>query len=142
MDLLHRHYLIGPGRVQAGGVDGVDDGIPLHIRMEEPVHAELKKFPQNADGHGKAKRNHGQKEWRQIEGQLFIVVEQQHQRKAYRRRQKAVDGVEHGVPMGHVDIESIDLSQDLGRENEAEDRNFQGRRQLDPQPDLHPAWHI
>ena len=35
----------------------------LHIRMEEPVHAELKKFPQNADGHGKAKRNHGQKEW-------------------------------------------------------------------------------
>ena len=44
--------------------------------------------------------------------------------------------------MGHVDIESIDLSQDLGRENEAEDRNFQGRRQLDPQPDLHPAWHI
>ena len=63
VDLLHRHYLIGPGRVQAGGVDGVDDGIPLHIRMEEPVHAELKKFPQNADGHGKAKRNHGQKEW-------------------------------------------------------------------------------
>ena len=79
---------------------------------------------------------------KKVKGELFVVIEQQHHGKANGCGQKAVDGVEHGVPVGDVDIEGVDLAQNLRRENEAENGDFQRRRQLDSQPHLHPAWDV
>ena len=77
-----------------------------------------------------------------MEGQPVVVVEEQDHGKAHRRGQEAVEGVEHGVPVGHPDVEGVDLPQNLRREDEAQDRDLQGGGQLDAQPYLHPAGHI
>ena len=110
VDPLYRHDPVAAGGIQTGGVDGVYHRVPLHIRMEKTVHPKLEKLPQYADGHGKAESHHSQKERREVEGQLVVVIEQQHHGKAHSGGQKPVDGVEHGVPVGNSDIEGVDLT--------------------------------
>ena len=50
--------------------------------------------------------------------------------------------MEHGVPAGDADVESVDLPQDLRREDEAEHRDLQGRGKLDVELHLDPAGDI
>ena len=142
LNALDGHHLIGSGGIQRHGVDRVDDSVLLHIRVEEEVHAELKEFPQHADGHGEAERHQRQEEGRQVEGQPLVVIEQQDHGEAHGGGQEAVEGVEHGVPVGDVHIEGVDLPQDLRREDEAQNGDLQRRRQLDPQLHLEPAGDI
>ena len=59
IDALDGDGFVGVGGVQQHGVDGVDDGVLLHVHMEQHVHAELEELPQHADGHGKAEGGEG-----------------------------------------------------------------------------------
>ena len=77
-----------------------------------------------------------------MKGHPLVVIQQHHHGEPHRRGQEAVDGVEHGVPPGDHHVEGVDLSQDLRCEDEAEDGDLQGRRQLDPQLHLDPAGQI
>ena len=120
----------------------MDDGVLLHVRVQEGVHEKLKELPQNPDGHGKAESQQGQEKGGELKGQLFIVVEQDDHGEAHRRGQKAVEGVEHGVPVGDHHVKGVDLPQDLRGENEAQNGDLQRRRQLDAQLHLHPAGDI
>ena len=110
--------------------------------MEEHVHAELKELPEDADGHGKAKGHQRQEDGGEVEGEALVVVEEHHHGEAHRRRQEAVEGVEHGVPMGDHHVKGVDLSQNLRRVDEAEDGDLQGGRQLNVELHLNPAGHI
>ena len=120
----------------------MDDGVFLHIGMEKEVHSKLKKLPQHANGHGEAECHQRQEERRQVEGQPLIVVQQQYHGKAHGRRQEAVEGMEHSVPPRNDHIEGIDLAQNLRREDEAQNGDFQRRRQFDVQLHLNPAGRI
>lgn len=86
LDVVNGHHLVAPGGVQGDGVDGVDDGVLLHVRVQEGVHEKLKELPQNPDGHGKAESQQGQEKGGELKGQLFIVVEQDDHGEAHRPR--------------------------------------------------------
>ena len=46
------------------------------------------------------------------------------------RAEKAVEGMEHGVPIGKLDIVSLDLPQNFRRKDEQEDDDLQGVRDI------------
>ena len=50
--------------------------------------------------------------------------------------------MEHGVPVGDIHIKGVDLSQDLRREDEAQNGDLQRRRQFDMQLHLEPTGDI
>ena len=71
-DILQDHRPVAGGGVQRNGGDGVDDGVLLHTEVEKEVHGKLKKLPQHADGHGKAKGSERQEKGREVEGQPHV----------------------------------------------------------------------
>ena len=110
--------------------------------MEEHVHAELEELPEDADGHGEAEGHQRQKDGGEIEGEALVVVEEHHHGKAHGGGQEAVEGVEHGVPVGDDHVKGVDLAQNLRRVDEAEDGDLQGGGQLNVELHLNPAGHI
>src|SRR5699024_6694108 len=62
--------------------------------------------------------------------QLLIAVDNVQQGEADSGAQEAVEGVEHGVPVGELDIVGLDLTQNLRREDEQQHDDLQGVRDL------------
>ena len=122
---------VGHGGIQIHGVDGVNDRVLLHVHAEEIVSAEFKKLPQNPHSHRKAEGDDGQIQGRQLNGEPLVPVEHVHQGEADGGAQKAVDGVQHGIPVGHPDVEAVQLPQYFRRENEQQNDDLQGVRQDD-----------
>ena len=56
-----------------------------------------------------------------------------HQRKADGGTQEAVQGVQHGVPVGEGGVKGPDLAQNLSGEDEEKDDDLQGVGQIDLQ---------
>lgn len=121
---------VAVGGVQHHGGDGVDNGVLLHVHVEHPVHAKLKKLPQNAHGHGKAEGGQGHIYRRQLEFDAAVAVEDIDQSKACGGAEKAGGGVEHGVPVGVGDEIAAQLTQNFRREDEQQDDDLQGGGQL------------
>ena len=96
--------------VQHHGRNGVDDRVLLHVHVEKPIHPELKKFPQNADGHRKTERGQRHIHGRERKLDLCVAVQDVDQRKADRRAEKAVRRVEHRVPVGVLDEVALELA--------------------------------
>ena len=74
LNVIHRDGDVTFGRIQQHGLEGVDDGILLHVQGEEVVHGEFKKLPYNADGHGKAEGDNSEKYRRELNGEPFASV--------------------------------------------------------------------
>ena len=68
LDIWDGYNLVGAGDIQCGAVDGVNHCIPLHVCAQKEIHAEFKKFPQHADGHGETNGHQSQKQRGEIEG--------------------------------------------------------------------------
>ena len=104
-------------------------------RKKEMLHGALEKLPQYPHRHGKAEGHHRHIGGRQGKGgQLGVAVEDVHQGEADGGAQKAVEGVEHGVPVGENGVERADLAQDLGGVDEQEYDDLQGVRHVDMEP--------
>jgi hypothetical protein len=101
-----------------------------------------KNSPQHADGHGEAKCRQRHEKRRQREYQMIVVVENNDQRKAHRRGQKAVQRVQNGVPERNDDIKRVNFTQNFGGEDKTEHRDFQRGRQFNPQLHLNPAGDV
>lgn len=126
----------GDGSVAVGGVqhhggDGLHHGVLLHIHVEQPVHAELKKLPQHAHRHGKAERCQRHVDGGQLKLDAAVAVEDVDEGEARGGAQEAGGGVEHGVPVGIGDEIALQLAQDLRREDKQQDDDLQRGRQLD-----------
>ena len=98
--------------------------------MEEGIHAVFKKFPQHADRHRKAKGHQRHVQRREAEFFLLIAAQDIHQRKPERRAHKAIDGMQHRIPIGKLHIVVLQLAKDLGRKYEQQYDDLQHRRQL------------
>lgn len=71
-----------------------------------------------------------------------MPVEQIHEGKAHGRRQEPRGGMQHRIPYGDLDIECLDLSQDLRREDKHQYDDLKGIRQMDIQTPLQNIRHI
>ena len=129
-DVVDGHRGVAAGGVQHHGADGVYDRVLLHVQQEHLVHKALEELPQHADCHGEAEGHHRQIDRGELEGQTLVPVQNVQQGEADGRAEKAVEGMEHGVPIGKLDIVSLDLPQDLRREDEQQDDDFQGVRDI------------
>ena len=134
--------MIASGRIQHHAAESMENRILLHIQSHKLIHKAFEKLPHNSYRHGEAERYYGEKERRQIKGELLIVIEKQNKRKAYRRTEESVQRMQDCVPSGDHDVKSIDLSQDLRGKNKTKNRNLQSGGNLDPQFYLYPAWYI
>ena len=106
------------------------------------VHGELEELPQHADGHGEAEGGDRHEEGGQVEGHLFLPIEDIHQGEADGGAEEAVHGVEHGVPAGIAGIIGLDLPQNFGGVDEQEDDNLQGVGQINMKAPLkHGGQH-
>ena len=120
----------------------MDHRVLLHVQHHQLIHAALEELPQHPDGHGEAEGHDGHEHRGQGQGKLLRPVEHIHQGEADGGAQKAVEGVEHGVPVGDPLIVGVDLPQDFGGVDEAEDGDLQGGGQLDVELHLNPAGDI
>lgn len=100
---------IAAGGVQVHRIDDVNHGILLHIHAQKLVHTEFIELPQHPHRHGKAEGNNGQIQRRELEGKLVVPVQHVHQAEADGGAKEAVDGVQHGIPIGNADIEAVDF---------------------------------
>ena len=132
-DILDRHNLVAPRLIEFDGVNVADDRVLLHIQLHHAVAGVFKKLPHHADRHREAERDNRQIDRRELEGEMFALVEQIDQREADGRAQEAVDGMQHRVPMRHADIEAVQLAQYFSREDEQQDNHFQRGGQFDVQ---------
>ena len=83
-----------------------NDGVPLHIHAEKPVHAKLVKLPQGRHGDG----HQNGKEDAQSPVILILFVQQHRDVAAHQGEGHAAAQVEHLVPMGHQVIQLINAS--------------------------------
>ena len=133
-DVVNRDDLVAARLVELNGADGVHDGVLLHVKAEEIVSGVLEELPEHADGHGEAERDDRQIDRRELEGEHVALVEQIDQRKADGRAQKAVERMEHGVPVRHADVEAVELAEDFCGEDEQQDDDLHRAGQLHVQP--------
>ena len=99
-DIAGPDRMIAPGRIQHHAAESMEDRILLHIQSHELIHKTFEKLPHNSYRHGEAERYHGEKERRQIKGELLIVIEKQNKRKSYRRAEKSVQRMQDRIPSG------------------------------------------
>ncbi len=130
-DVVNRDDLVAARLVELNGADGVHDGVLLHVKAEEIVPGVLEELPEHADGHGEAERDDRQIDRRELEGEHVALVEQIDQSKADGRAQKAVERMEHGIPVRHADVEAVELAEDFCGEDEQQDDDLQRAGQLD-----------
>lgn len=140
-DILQHNGGVAARGVQHDGANRVDDGVLLHIEEEQLVHRTLKKFLDDAGGHRKAERHDGQIQRRQVEPRLAVAVQNVQQGKADGRAQKAVQRVQHRVPVGEGDVVRADLAHDFRCINEQQDDDLQRVRQGDVQLFFQDAGH-
>ena len=100
------------------------------------VHGELEELPHHPHGHGEAEGHHCHVEGAQVQRDPFGAVENVHQGKANGGAQKAVGGVEHGVPVGEGDVVVLNFAQNLRSEDKQQNDDLQGVRQFNAQPPL------
>ena len=105
----------------------VYDGVLLHVLEKDHVHAELKKFPDHTDGHGKAESDQGQIGGGQAEMGPVVPVQDIYQGKTHGGAEKAPDGVHDGVPVGIAHIVAAQLAQNLGGKDMQHDDDLQAR---------------
>ena len=130
-DAVDGHRDVAVGGVQHDGGDGVHDGVLLHIHVEEPVHAELEELPQHAHGHGEAEGRQRHVDRGQLELDTAVAVQNVDECEARGCAEKAGGGVEHGVPVVVGDEVAFQFAQYLRGEDEQENDDLQGGRQLD-----------
>ena len=114
----------------------MDDGVLLHVHMEQPVHGKLPELPQDAHGHGEAKGRHGTVDRGEVKLDAAVAVENVNHGKADGRRQKAAGGVEHGVPIGVGEIVALELPENFRGEDKEQDDDFQGVGEVNVEPAL------
>src|SRR5699024_1774567 len=85
---------------------------------------------------GEAEGCDGHVDWRQGQRNTLMAVEQIHQRESDGSAQKAVEGVEHGVPVGDNGVVGLHLPQNPGGENKEKDHNLQHIGQINLQAAL------
>ena len=124
-------------RVEHDGGDRVHDRVLLHVHVEQPVHAELKEFPQHADRHRKAECDERHVDRRQLEFDLVVAVEDIDQRKAEGRAEEARRRMQDRIPVRYVDEKAAKLAQNLRGKDEDQDDDLQRARQLDAEVPLH-----
>src|SRR5699024_3151195 len=110
--------------VQIDGGNGVNPSVFLHIGVEKDIHAILEKLPQHAHSHGEAKSHQRHKGGGQLHPEFLGTVQNVHHGNADGSNQKAVHGVEHGVPKGENEVILLNFPQNLRRENKQQDDNF------------------
>ena len=108
-NIFNGDHLLTVRRIQCDGLEMIHDEILLHILSQEQVGAALKELPQNADRHGKAERDHGQIQRRQIDV-LTGPVEQFNRRETNRGEQESVQRVQHGIPDRELRIKMAEFS--------------------------------
>ena len=140
-DIADDAGIVTAGGVQHHAANGVDHGILLHIQQKQLVHGTLKKFPDHANRHGKAECHNGQVQRGERKADLFLPVEDIKQREPDGRAQKAVQGVQHGIPIGEGNVIGVNLAQDFRRIDKQQDDNFQRIWQFNVQPVLHHVGH-
>ena len=136
---VHHHldggvFAIG---VQGHSAEGLHPGILLHIHAKKAVHGVLEELPHHPGGHGEAEGHQGHKGGGEAHLEFVRAVEDVHHGHADGRHQKAVHGVEHGVPEGEDEVILLDLPQNLRGEDKQQDDDLQGVGHLDVQPVLH-----
>ena len=136
-DVVNRNGNILVRRVKHNRRDCVHDRVLLHIHVEQPVHAELKKLPQNADGHREAERDKRHINRGQLELDLVIPVQNIDECKAERCAQKTRRCVEDGIPVGDIDEKAAQLTQNFRSEDEHQNDDLQCAWQLDAEVFLH-----
>ena len=130
-NVVDRIGVIAACGIQSDGVDGMYDGIFLHIQPEKQIHQTFKEFPDHAHGHGKTECNQRQEKRRQMDRGSLVIVENHHQRKADGGGEKAIQCVEHRVPERKEHIEFTDFSENLCGKDKQQDHDFQGGGQFD-----------
>lgn len=78
----------------------------------------------------KQKATEGQKQGRQLNGEALTAVQNIHQGEADGGTKEAIQGVQHGIPVGEGDVVGLNLPQNLSSKNKQEDDDLQGVRQI------------
>ena len=129
---MNRH--INTVRIDGNRIECGDPCILLHICSAEHIHAAFEEFPQHAYRHGKAERNYRHKSRRQIQLDVFMLIEHVHQCDPDGCCQKSVRRMQDIIPVGEYHIESMDFPQDLCCKDKEHDDYLQHIRQ--PQSQL------
>ena len=114
---MHKAALLVRNKRKSYGILPVVKQIDT-LAAEYPVHAELEKFPHDANGHGEAEGCQGHIHRRKLELDAAVAVEDVDQGEARGGAQEPRGGVEHGVPIGIGDEIAPQLPQDLRREGQ------------------------
>ena len=133
-NVLHMNRDIPPLRMEGHRMNGLHNGILLHILSHKAVHAPLKKLPQHANGHGKAKGHDRHVKGGQTQHHPLVPVQDIDQREAHGGKEEAIEGVQNVVPERDNHIILLDFAQNFSGVNKEKYDNLQGVRQVNVEP--------
>ena len=103
----------------------------LHVEQKELIHGTFKKFPQHTDRHGETECHDRHIDRRQRQRFSLVTVQHIYQAESDRGTQKAIECVEHRVPVRKDRVVGTDLTEYLRRKNKQHDNDFHRVREID-----------